>query len=454
MLKLIVCRSLFYVTFLVLIVACGGGSSTVNSQLDDSNTSEVTSPHPLSWNIATPEEVGMNSSLLKQAFDYAFEDGTFSQAALVIKDGNLVYEQYRGITDNEASILASTSSSNSDVNFYKNLLGQRDLNNLVSSWSTAKSFTSFLIGIAEESGYINSIHDPAADYINEWSMDERSSITIKDLLDMRSGLVPICFNFSEYELGECQNSNDASSGGNIIYANNQLTKCINRGFAAEGVTHPWYENGSVVFTRGSFQYSNCDTMVLGEIIFRATGQDVQTYGDYNLFSKINMEAFWWRDYEPSGQSNGNYLAYCCLDSTARDFAKFGYMLLLGGIYDEGITKYSKYVDSIRNLESYGLQFWTICPEQQIYMGCDNSIISTIGFDGQYIIIDFEKNIIIVRNSLYEPVLNLSQDRKMKLNPTNLSMSNWTATAPKAMGSSSDSSFNPINFYNLIIKSIN
>ena len=394
MLKIIVCRSLFYVTFLVLIVACGGDSSTVNNQLDDSNTSQVTSPHPLSWNIATPEEVGMNSSLLKQAFDYAFEDGTFSQAALVIKDGNLVYEQYRGITDNEASILASTSSSNSDVNFYKNLLGQRDSNNLVSSWSTAKSFTSFLIGIAEESGYINSIHDPAADYINEWSMDERSSITIKDLLDMRSGLVPICFNFSEYELGECQNSNDASSGGNIIYANNQLTKCINRGFAAEGVTHPWYENGSVVFTRGSFQYSNCDTMVLGEIIFRATGQDIQTYGDYNLFSKINMEAFWWRDYEPSGQSNGNYLAYCCLDSTARDFAKFGKLFKDYGYWNGEKLLDSSFVKKVttkRFNESphYGYGFWL-----GDYKGME--YFSMRGHLGQYVIVFPKKNIIIVR----------------------------------------------------------
>ena len=60
----------------------------------------------------------------------------------------------------------------------------------------------------------------------------------------------------------------------------------------------------------------------------------------------------------SGQSNGNYLAYCCLDSTAK-FCKFGHMLLLNGI--EGSNqKYSSYVDLIKNLNSYGLQFWTIC----------------------------------------------------------------------------------------------
>jgi hypothetical protein len=42
---------------------------------------------------------------------------------------------------------------------------------------------------------------------------------------------------------------------------------------------------------------------------------------------------------------------------------------------------------------------------------------------------------------------------MKLNPNNLSQSNWTATAPRAMGSSASTSFNPSVFYDLVIKSL-
>jgi len=438
--------------FLIFITSCGG-SSVSNFEESSNEVSQTLSPHPLVWDIASPESVGMNSSLLEEAFNYAFEEGSFTQAALIIKDGKLIYERYRGITDEEANILASTSSSNNDRSFYKDLFNQRNRESLISSWSTAKSFTSFLIGIAIESGHINSINDYASDYIQEWSRDDRSSITIKNLLDMRSGLVPVCFNFSNGELGECLNSNDSSSGGNIVYSNDQLTKCINRQLASEGLQYPWYSNGVNEYINGSFVYSNCDTMVLGEIIFRATGQDIQTYADYNLFSKLNIEALWWRDYESYGQSNGNYLAYCCLDSTASDFAKFGYMLLLGGISEGGTQKYSSYVSSIRNLTSYGLKFWTICSQPSSNSDCDEFVISTIGFDGQYIIIDFKRNIVAVRASLYEPVLNISQERKMKLNPNNLSQSNWTATAPRAMGSSASTSFNPSVFYDLVIKSL-
>ena len=437
----------------LLIISCGGGSSSNPSNVDIPNTPSIVNPiHPLIWESATPESVGMSSSRLEEAFNYAFQDGSFTQAAVVIKDGKLVYEKYRGMTNNEANALASTLGENAD--FYKSLYEQRDQSSYISSWSTAKSFTSFLIGIAVESGSINSIEDSASNYITEWSSDERSSITIKNLLDMRSGLPPACYNFGTNEIGECINASDSSSGGNIIYADDQLTKCIDRELAIQGVTHPWHDNGSSIYSRGAFQYSNCDTMVLGEIIFRATGQDVQTYAEYNLFSKIGIDASWWRDFTSSGQSNGNYLAYCCLDSTARDFAKFGHMLLLGGVWEGDNQKYASYVELIKNLNSYGLQFWTICAKAQSNSNCDEWIVSTVGFDGQYIMIDFQRNVVVVRASLYTPIQNLSQDRKMKLNPGNLAQSNWIATVPNALGSSAGSNISVSAFYELVANSIN
>jgi CubicO group peptidase (beta-lactamase class C family) len=451
-LKLFLKKTLI-VLFSLSIVSCGGGSSSSPDMDNAPIAPPQTNPtHPLVWDVVTPESVGMSSSGLEQAFDYVFQDGSFTQAAVVIKDGKLVYERYRGMTDNEANILASTLDEDSD--FYKSLYAQRDQNSYISSWSTAKSFASFLIGIAVESGAINSIEDSASNYITEWSSDERSSITIKNLLNMRSGLPPACFNFVTNEIEECLNASDSSSGGNIVYADDQLTKCIDRDLATEGVTHPWFENGLTVYSREAFQYSNCDTMVLGEIIFRATGQDIQAYAEYNLFSKIGIDASWWRDFTSSGQSNGNYLAYCCLDSTARDFAKFGHMLLLNGVWEGSNQKYSSYVDLIKNLNSYGLQFWTICAKAQSNSNCDDWIISTIGFDGQYIMIDFQRNIVVVRASLYAPIQNLSQDRKMKLNPSNLSQSNWIATVPNGLGSSANPNISASTFFELVANSIN
>ena len=48
--------------------------------------------------------------------------------------------------------------------------------------------TSLLIGIAVEEGLINNIDQSASDFITEWQNDDRSNITIRSLLNMRSGL--------------------------------------------------------------------------------------------------------------------------------------------------------------------------------------------------------------------------------------------------------------------------
>ena len=109
-----------------------------------------------------------------------------------------------------------------------------------------------------------------------------------------------------------------------------------------------YTYGST-YESGYWVYSNCDTMVLGEILFRATGQDLQTYADRHLFSKIGMTAYWWRDNTASAQVDGNYLAYCCLDATPRDFAKFGQLLLNNGEWNGEQVVPASYVDKIKNI---------------------------------------------------------------------------------------------------------
>ncbi len=70
---------------------------------------------------------------------------------------------------------------------------------------------------------------------------------------------------------------------------------------------------------------------------------------------------------------------------------------------------------------------------------------TIGFDGQYILVDQKNDIVLVRTSLYEPILNASDERKMRLNPLLLSGSNWVASLPMAMlGPGTE--FGILNFY--------
>ena len=153
---------LLFIGFLFLVMSCGNDSSSNMSSTDSAVNSQTYPSHPIVWDVVTPETVGMNSSYLDSALDYAFRDGSYTQAVVVIKDGKLIAERYRGITDNEAYNLASELGESSA--FYKNLYAQRDQNSFISSWSTAKSFTSFLVGIAIESGSIDSIDDFVSEY--------------------------------------------------------------------------------------------------------------------------------------------------------------------------------------------------------------------------------------------------------------------------------------------------
>ena len=437
-----------------LLAACGGGGGgSTDTSLTVTTTSPPAfeSPHPDIWEVASAAEAGFDADALSRAFEYAMTDGFYTQAALLIKDGKLVKESYRGITDEEAAALASISGlpEGQNVGFWQDLYGDRDEASAVTSWSTAKSFTSVLIGMAIEQGAIQSTSQSASDFIDEWESDDRASITIQELLDMRSGLVPKCSSYDAAVVGECIDYASASSGGNIVYAADQLTGCIDREFAVPGTVYPWVSpQGDGTYEAGQFYYSNCDTQLLGEIIFRATGQDPWLFAQQNLFDPLFIEADWWRDDVETGQANGNYLTYCCLDSTARDFAKFGYMLLLGGVETSEGKNYASYISTIMaQEETYRNQFWAYCDTQPFTASadCENVLMMTIGFDGQYILVDQKNDIVLVRTSLYEPILNFSDDRKMRLNPLVLSESNWVASLPMAMlGPGSE--FGILNFY--------
>ncbi len=445
--------SLSSLLIFAILSACGGGGGSTDTSVTapPSSPPAFESPHPDIWETASASEAGFDEDALDSAFEYAVTDGFYTQAVVLIKDGKLVKERYRGITDAEAAGLAAISSlpEGQNAGYWQDLYGDRDAASAVTSWSTAKSFTSVLIGMAIEQGAIDSTTQSASDFIDEWEADDRASIKIQQLLDMRSGLVPKCSSFETGVVGECSDYLSASSGGNIVYAADQLSGCIDREFAVPGTVYPWVSpQGDGPYEAGQFYYSNCDTQVLGEIIFRATGQDPGLFAQQNLFEPLNIEADWWRDDVETGQANGNYLTYCCLDSTARDFAKFGYMLLLGGIETLEGQSYASYVSTIlAQEETYRNQFWAYCDSQPFSASpdCENVLVMTIGFDGQFILVDKKNDIVLVRTSLYEPILNFSDERKMRLNPLLLSESNWAASLPMAMlGPGTE--FGILNFY--------
>ena len=69
-------------------------------------------------------------------------------------------------------------------------------------------------------------------------------------------------------------------------------------------------------------------------------------------------------------------------------------------------------------------------------------------------IDFKRNLVVVRTSLYQPIQNLSQEKKMKLINSDISQSNWVASVPRGLGANINTNFNPSQFFKLVTDSIN
>ena len=161
-----------YSTLLAALIlqACGGGGSSSPAPAPVvTPPPSFESPHPDNWETQSATDAGFDESALSDAFDYALRNGSFTQAALVVRDGKLVEEQYRGISEDEVNTLVSLASDPGaqDPAFWAENYGTRDSSSLMTSWSTAKSFTSMLIGIAIEKGFIGSTNQLASDFITE-----------------------------------------------------------------------------------------------------------------------------------------------------------------------------------------------------------------------------------------------------------------------------------------------
>ena len=156
----------YLVLFALLLSSCGGGgdsspSTEVASNTATTSTADENTFPGLTWETQSPESVNMAESGINQALDYAFSGARNTQGVVIVRHGVIVGERY-----------ASGESKES----------------LATSWSTGKSFASALIGIAIDQGYIDSIDVPAENYLAPWVNTDKSEISVRAILEMRTGL--------------------------------------------------------------------------------------------------------------------------------------------------------------------------------------------------------------------------------------------------------------------------
>lgn len=192
-----------------------------------------------------------------------------------------------------------------DSLLYEKYVGDWKENQLFPSYSVAKSFTSALVGIALQEGKIKNLDEPITNYLPELlTSDPRfKQVTIQHILDMRSG---IKFNENYPNLFA-----DVWKMGFSI----DLDKYIK---------HLRIEKPS----GGAFEYKSVNSQLLGMVVERAVGMKLSAYLTAKIWQPLGMEsdAIWHVDDAKKQTIRG----FCCLNATARDYAKFGSLYLHKG----------------------------------------------------------------------------------------------------------------------------
>ncbi len=249
-----------------------------------------------------------------------------------------------------------------------------DATSLSNSFSAAKSVVSLLIGMALDEGKIKSLDQKVGDFLPSFKNGRKFEISIRDMLTMSSGL-----NWDEQYTTPFSMTTEA-------YYGTDLEQLINR---LEVVSKPGKE----------FNYLSGDTEVLAMIVQAATGERISDYATRKLWAPMGAEvdAKWSLDRE-----DGMEKAYCCFNSNARDFARFGQLVLNKGkwngeqliseAYLSEATSAADYLTDMetgKTLDFYGYQWWIVN-----YKGY--SIPFMRGILGQYIFAIKEKNAVVVR----------------------------------------------------------
>lgn len=241
------------------------------------------------------------------------------------------------------------------------------------SWSMAKSITHALVGIAAADGLLD-VNAPAR--VPAWQHDDRRTITLQDLLEMRSGLSWV----EDYVDGETSDVIDMLFGSGVAnHAEHASSKPL-----AQAPGSTWlYSSGT----------TNIVTRILGDALGDEHGSHarVEQFMRTRLFDPIGMNSA-----IPKFDDAGTFVGSSYVFASARDFARFGYLYLNDGLWEDNRVLPAGWVDHARttiardpeNGFGYGAHWWTWPSETR-------SVVA-LGYEGQYTWVLPERDLVVVR----------------------------------------------------------
>ncbi|MEQ8324087.1 MAG: serine hydrolase [Vicingaceae bacterium] len=238
------------------------------------------------------------------------------------------------------------------------------------SFSVAKSIVGLSIGKCIELELIENLDQAVVDFIPELKGEFRNEVTIRNLLNMASGI-----NFDE------SYGNPLGFMAKAYYGDELLEKTLQFEAASKPNTEWIYAGGN--------------TILLAAIVQRCSGQNLSDFVSTHFWKPIgaSLPALWNLDAD-----DGIEKAYCCFYSNAHDFARLGQVLLDSGRYNGERVINEAFLSELRKpvfLESgieiphYGLHWWRMEYRSP-------NIVYARGILGQYIVVLPELNAVIVR----------------------------------------------------------
>jgi CubicO group peptidase (beta-lactamase class C family) len=241
------------------------------------------------------------------------------------------------------------------------------------SWSTAKSITHALVGIAVGDGLLD-VDAPAP--VPEWRGTEKEAITLQHLLEMRPGLLFV-EDYVDDAVSHCLE---------MLYGSGQDD------MAAYAASLPLiHEPGTV------WNYSSGTTNIVSRIIGDAVtppGGDrrsaMEAFLRDRLFTPLGMPSA-----DPRFDAAGTFIGSSYVYATAREFASFGRLYLDDGVRDGRRLLPEGWVDRARSFVAddadgefaYGHHWW-LWPD-------DHRAFGAHGYEGQYIVVVPDRDLVVV-----------------------------------------------------------
>ncbi len=360
----------YFLIFSFLVFPITSCKDNTNSTGPDSDYSyKIPDQKDDGWETASLADVGMDKIFFENLINRLSDTENHRiHSLLIIKDGKLVFEEYFSGEKFELAVYTGETG-----------FGINDRHTLCSA---TKSFTSALLGIAIDKGYLNSAGQKVFEFFPDYeilfnSTPGKKDLTLHHLLTMTSGL--------EYD--------------DTTYPYTHIMNDMNRMYGSNDPAY-FLLSKNLLRTPGTlFDYRNSNTNILGEIIHKATGQRLDLFSETYLFSKLGISDYKWQKL-PAGM----VLASGELRLRPRDMAKFGYLFASGGMWNNERILSQEWIDlsthkHISQLygaaygweDGYGYQWW-LCEDIN---GRDFNAYMASGWGGQWIIVSPEHKLVVV-----------------------------------------------------------